>query len=301
MPKSILTKENIAFIKKNRLKMSGSDIADKIGVSKSVVNRYMRYNGITAPKELIIKWRSAKMYKPFLPWEDEIIEELIYICSIKQIAVWLQRTQHYVGSRARELGYGWVIDIKAKASRIKKGTIPPNKGRKQAEYMTADAIARTAKTRFKKGQKIHNELYDNCIRIRHDHADRRGGRKYKWIRLSKAKWQQLHVYNWEKENGPVPKGHIVVFKTTDTMNCEVSNLELITRAEHAVRNSNHENPSDSRIAFYMATKSRKVDPELRDELLKHPELIEAKRQSLKLKRLIKNERRNNTEAGTTAQ
>jgi hypothetical protein len=134
-----------------------------------------------------------------------------------------------------------IIQQRKLDSRIKKGHVPLNKGKKQSEYMSAEAIARTAATRFKKGQKSHTELYDGAIQIRHDHPDRKG-RRYKWIRISKGKWKMLHVYNWEQKLGPVPAGKIVAFKTKDTMNCELDNLELITREENMKRNTIHRYP-----------------------------------------------------------
>ena len=50
----------------------------------------------------------------------------------------------------------------------------------------------------------------------------------------------------KKENGPVPESHIVVFKTPDKMNCDISNLELITREENMRRNSYLRYPEDIR-------------------------------------------------------
>lgn len=293
--KPLLTEANKAFIKNNYLQMSGSRMAKMFGVEKTVVGRYMRKNGLKVPKELVIKWRSESAIRPYKDWEDEVIKDLIFTCSAKHIGTYLGRSCCTVYNRVRELGLGWVLTMKAEASRIQRGDVPANKGKKQSEFMTPEGIAISALTRFQKGHKCFNELYDNCITIR---SDTKTGRKYKWIRIAKGKWRMLHVHNWEKGNGPVPKGYLVVFKTEDTMNCDTSNLELITRAEHIIRNTHHENPSDNRIATYLAMRKKKVDHDLKRELLKHPELIQTKRQSIILKRLIKNERRNNSKTGT---
>jgi len=112
-----------------------------------------------------------------------------------------------------------------------KGHKPWNAG------MKGWAAKGTEATRFKKGLRVYNEKHNGAISIRNDHKDR-NGIAYKFIRIEKGKWKLLHRYNWEKTHGKIPKGFIVAFKTKDTMNCEVENLELITRAENMRRNQN---------------------------------------------------------------
>lgn len=58
MPKLKLTADNIKFIKANRLKMSGTDMAKLFNVNKNVVNRYMRVNGLVVPQELKNKFKT---------------------------------------------------------------------------------------------------------------------------------------------------------------------------------------------------------------------------------------------------
>ena len=101
MAKTLLTPKNIAFIKANRLLMSGSDMAAKFGIDKNIVGRYMRKNGLAVPKELVYKWRAKKMYKPFTLLEDKYIVEHIDKQSIKQMAPILHRSASYVSCRAK--------------------------------------------------------------------------------------------------------------------------------------------------------------------------------------------------------
>jgi len=115
----------------------------------------------------------------------------------------------------------------------------------------------------------------------------RGGKSYKYICLALGSWKPLHIYNWEKTNGKIPKGHCLWFKNGDTMNCELSNLELITRAENMNRNSGAIHLSDRMVATYLTVNSKKVDYELKSELLKHEDLIQAKRNELLLNRKLK--------------
>lgn len=121
--------------------------------------------------------------------------------------------------------------------RFVKGCESWNKGKKQSDFMSEEAIERTKATRFKKGQTPPNGCAPiGEIRIRYDHRDRNGA-PYKWIKTEMPnKWRMLHVVIWEEKNGKVPKGCIIRFADGDTMNCSLDNLILTTRAQHAIRN-----------------------------------------------------------------
>jgi hypothetical protein len=134
-------------------------------------------------------------------------------------------------------------------------------------------------TQFKKGHKPHNTKFDGCIRIR---GKKDGSKRYKWIRIAEGKWVPYHRHIWEEENGPIPKGHLVAFINGDPMDVRLENLELISRAENAHRNQNYD--SDGYVAHTLAPR----DPELKEELKKHPGLIELKRLQLQHRRAIRN-------------
>jgi hypothetical protein len=149
-----------------------------------------------------------------------------------------------------------IIEKNKKLYQFKKGDTPTNKGKKQSEYMSAAAIEKTKATRFKKGNLPHNSvgINDGDIHVRKDSS----GINYKWIRESLGIWKMLHVYNWEKENGPIEKGFIVTFKNKDSMNCHLSNLELITRAENMERNSIHRYPDNIKENIRLISKINKT-------------------------------------------
>jgi len=47
-------------------------------------------------------------------------------------------------------------------------------------------------------------------------------------------WKMKHVVVWEAANGPVPKGHIVIFLDGNKQNFTLKNLMMVSRQEHAV-------------------------------------------------------------------
>jgi len=111
--------------------------------------------------------------------------------------------------------------------RFKKGHKPFNKGMK-GMYTTRNS------GQFKKGNQPSNTQRDGCISIRKDSHTH----PYKFIRLAKGKWQFLHRYTWEQHHGYIPNGMIITFIDGDSMNCDISNLRMISRAEHCIRNHN---------------------------------------------------------------
>jgi len=188
---------------------------------------------------------------------------------------------------------GWKLGLKktkefmymhSMQTSFKKGFVPTNKGKKQSEFMSADAIERTKATRFQKGALPSCTLYDGAITIRHG-SMKNGKKPYKMIRIAKGKWQELQRYNWEKINGPIPKGMCLWCKTKDTLNCDPCNWEVITRAENVRRNSGSVKLKDGLVAFYILGKNH-ATPEAIEEIKKDKKLIEAKRLQLQLNRII---------------
>lgn len=109
------------------------------------------------------------------------------------------------------------------------------------------------KNEFKKGHLPHHTKFDGAISRRRD----KNGKVYQFIRISLGVWKPLHVHVWEQVNGSVPAGMLVVFKDRNTLNTELSNLQLITRRENLVRNYNRKKASESMRETWRIEKLRK--------------------------------------------
>lgn len=238
MPRSVLTDEHKKYIRKNCKKLSSRKMANYCGCSRSVIQYFQEKNGLTPSKKIQYGFRSESLRgrTSFTLEEDTIIRENYLKSPIKRLAKKIGRS--YVGVVSRMKAMGLVIpdDVRERniaAGRIKKGAIPPNKGKKQIEYMSSEAINKSSKTWFKKGNLPHNTKSKNgIISVRKDNR----GVPYKHIRMQVGKWIHYHRYKWEKVNGKIPTGMMVTFKDGDTLNCDINNLELISKAENAVRN-----------------------------------------------------------------
>jgi hypothetical protein len=201
--------------------------------------------------------------------------------NVNQMSIAVKRSETYVKGAMKRLGLVQppeLIEKFKQESYIKPGNVSFNKGKKQSDYMSEEMIARTVKTRFKKGNRPPNEQEDGDLGFRMDKT----GRPYVYIRLAKAKWVLLHVYVWQCTFGPVPKGYVVAFKDGNTMDCTPGNLMLLTMKQNMLRNSASMNLSDGYIANCLAWR----DKEKAEEFLKQPLLIKLKRESLILNRTI---------------
>lgn len=72
------------------------------------------------------------------------------------------------------------------------------------------------------------------------------------------KWGRLHVVNWKKYFGEIPKGYIVWFKDGNPDNCEPENLFLKNWSDHVKEHSFANLPPVKR-AQVMAIRKEKFD------------------------------------------
>ena len=129
------------------------------------------------------------------------------------------------------------------ATEFKPGDTPFNKGKKQSEWMSQEAIERTAKTRFKKGGLPQSAKPLGHIR-RSPH--RRNGEivGYDWFinidwHGNRSPNYNYRKYLWESFYGEdAPKGMIFVAKNgNQAEKPTIDNIEMISRAENLARNN----------------------------------------------------------------
>ncbi|WP_243432624.1 HNH endonuclease signature motif containing protein [Lysinibacillus sphaericus] len=127
---------------------------------------------------------------------------------------------------------------------FEKGCSPVNKGKKFP--------GQTNRTSFQKGDTPKNYKPVGTERI-----DRDG---YVLIKVSDSgtwheRWRHKHKVVWEKANGPIPKGHVLIFLDQNKLNISLENLQLITRAQLARMNQYklfHLNPELTKTGVVIA-------------------------------------------------
>ena len=145
-----------------------------------------------------------------------------------------------IGLMARSLGVCKSARYMAEeVPRIKPGQEPWNKGQ------SFDPGGRSVETRFKPGRaacEAANYKPIGSLRITKDGYLEQKTTDDPLI-VPARRWVALHRLVWERENGPVPNGHIVVFRpgmhTTEPDQITADRVECITRAENMRRNTYH--------------------------------------------------------------
>ncbi len=292
------TKEEEKYIRDHINEYDNYELAEKLGATYGQVRakvRNMRLKRVD-PR---FRWKVLnKRVAKIKGWKLEYLKEHINDLTMDELVIKLGAAESTIRSAMRKYGIKLSEEVYKERKRktyFPKGHIPANKGKK----MPNELKERVKHTFFQKGHEPSNTLYNGAISARRDSK----GRWYKHIRIAKGKWVLYHRYLWEKAFGKIPPKYLVAFKNGNSLDVRLENLEIITMQENSRRNHNREKAAetmreqwasgerynnDDWIAGLLSRKNKK----LRDEIKKHPELIELKREQLKLRRAI-NESKSN--------
>lgn len=146
----------------------------------------------------------------------------------------LRKTPEFLSSAAS----GRLHSMSQVANRFKPGFSPWNKG------ISFYSGGRSHETQFKPGSDPKNTLVVGSFKVSKDDI--------LMVKISAAKgnaskrWRSVHERVWVQANGPVPEGHLVIFKrgmfTNKLEEITLDRIECISRSENMRRNSVHNLP-----------------------------------------------------------
>lgn len=206
----------------------------------------------------------------------------------KAVAQEIGRTERSVHQKANQLGIeksdafkqsfasGRIqaanTDPRMLATRFKPGLTPWNKGQKGY-----NPGGRSAETRFKKGgmtgAAAHNYVPIGSHRITQDgHLEQKVTDDA--TLYPARRWVTVARLVWEKENGPIPAKHIVIFrpgmKTAVLEEITADKLECISRAQNALRNHpKNRSPEMGRLYQIKGAITRQVNRIIREQETKN--------------------------------
>lgn len=138
------------------------------------------------------------------------------------------------------------VQIVGASTRFQPGSKPWNHGKKGWK-----AGGRSAETRFKTGcmlgQSQHNYKPIGALRISKDGYLERKVTDDPTI-VGARRWKAVHRLVWIENNGPIPDGFTVAFKTRrpaiDLKHITIDKLELVSRAQIMLENNRHTMPAE---------------------------------------------------------
>lgn len=255
MPKKIYTEEMIDWLKQN---VPGHYIEEILPVFYKKFNKQVSYKNFrcTLSRYKIrtgmlrkIPLSSRIKHMILTPEELEIFKQNNWHKTVKEMVVFCKNTFN------KDLTERQIKQIRQRnhfisgfTGRFEKGSIPPNKGKK-GYYAPG-----SEKGWFKKGNITHNTAPLNTEYETDD--------GYIKIKIAMPnKWQYKHRIIWEKQNGPIPAGHMVIFLDGNKKNFDIKNLKLISQKECATLNKMHlrtEDPQLTETALAMVQLMHKV-------------------------------------------
>lgn len=114
------------------------------------------------------------------------------------------------------------MDSRNDKGQFVKGIVPWNIGLKDVNGYNKN------QTSFKSGK--------NHPRYKPIGSERVNKDGYVAIKVAEREWRPKHQYLWEKENGKIPKGHVVIFGNRDKRDFRLENLLLVSRKQLVVIN-----------------------------------------------------------------
>lgn len=235
------TEEKDAMLRRDYPTMHLGSLAVRLGTTVA---------GLKSRARLLDVHRSVNVHHP---WTRRQVAYLKRHYADTALGVLMEHTQHSqkaIYAKVRALGlrksqafrqaFGHRVSAspKSQACRFSKGHVPANKGKRETEFRSREAIERCAATRFKKGDRPHNTrpVGYECFR-------RQKSKGYVYIKVRDGEPMVLkHRWVWEQAHGEIPEGYNVTFRDGDSRNCELDNLELVSREEAGRRQIRSETP-----------------------------------------------------------
>jgi len=185
----------------------------------------------------------------------------------KANAMGLHKSREFIAAVARERSSR--PGHPSQAFRFQKGLVPANKG---VKHPPGWAPGRMAVGQFKPGSKPHTWVPVGSHRV----VQKKNGGPELQRKVndntgpSSVRWKPVARLVWEAAHGPVPEGHIVVFKpgrrSTELDLVTLDALECITRVQLMRRNSVHNLPPEfAEMARLKAVLHRVINTRTRKE------------------------------------
>lgn len=237
------------------------EIAETMGRDRSVIRERAKRHGVEIVRLCVkTRWSDA---------EDAVLRARYADTEMRELLAALPgRTEGMVYNRAHALGLAKAADFMREVhgarlrefgpeTRFRKGQPAWNKGLRG----NTGTHANCQRTQFKPGALPHT-----WRPIGHERITRDGVLEIKVrdTRCTRHDYESVARLVWERERGPIPAGHLVVFRkglhTTQFRDITAERLDCISPAENMRRNSRHTRypPEVNRLIQLKGALNRKI-------------------------------------------
>lgn len=223
------TKEHIDYIRSIADNRFNKEIAalfnEKFGSNKtaSQINAVKKRYGIKSGN---VKSRQRSQFKLFTSEQEVFLKENVPMTSNRDLTNMVNKEFGLNVTVAQVKSWKQKNKLRSGLTgRFEPGQKPWNKGMKGLDLGGVSG-------RFKKGRTSENQLPIGTERIQPDSG-------YTWVKIGNpSKWQLKHRHIWEKHNGPIPDGHVILFANGDESDFDIGNLLLVSRRQLLYLNQN---------------------------------------------------------------
>lgn len=248
------TKEKIELLKKHYHSHTHKQIGIMLGFTTLAVKSKARVLGLNKVRRLT-EYEISLISKHYA---DTLTRRLAYQLRTKESTIYnvanrlgLKKSKAFLESS--QSGRLSKLMLRGYEHRFKKGQESVNKGKRQQEFMSDEAIERSKSTRFKKGNIPHNAYTEDGI----EKVRVSKGKPYIYVRIGLGVWREKHRILWEAANGKIEKGYNIQFKDGNTLNCTLQNLYKINRSEQLKQNTIHRYPDDIKRTIITLSKLKR--------------------------------------------
>ena len=253
--KRVWTEEKDNLLRRHYPKRDLDWLAQRLGVTRDALKARARILGLRRKVYRREPWTDKHLDYLRTHYADTRAEDIARKVHHSVQSVW--RTAARMGlKKSPEFLAQWGRLVSqtegAKASQFVKGHQPANKGKRIEEFMTAEGIENSTRTRFRKG---HRPANTRAVGTEVVHAD-----GYVFVKVDGGKPVLKQRYVWEQAHGPIPPGYCIRFRDGNRQNCDLSNLEMISRGDSARLCTQNETPEArrERVAKCQVTRNKTI-------------------------------------------
>lgn len=215
------TKEQLDILDTEYPLANLSDLAVKLNKTKEAVKAKALLRNLRRSPEVRL-WNPQRKQKLIQLYADNTNKEIAELIGVSESAV--SAKAFMLKLRKSE---SFMVEHSSKGY-FKKGSSPPNKGKKMSAYM----YERCKATMFKKG-----DLPSNYKPVGYERVNVDG---YIEVKVADPNVFKLkHRVEWEKVNGAIPEGYNLKFKDGNRLNTSPDNMMLISKQDNMNANTIH--------------------------------------------------------------